>query len=117
MEDLTSHSDQADEIGDGHQGAEDIGQVPDGVGRHKTSDKEQKEKGWDFVFLGANIDAPEMAEKLGVGRAFASNYHADSLGTFSNYDTLEKTVRKVRRGLKLEEKDLDDIRRDYRRRR
>ncbi|MBR2596128.1 MAG: VWA domain-containing protein [Solobacterium sp.] len=79
--------------------------------------EEQKEKGWDFVFLGANIDAPEMAEKLGVGRAFASNYHADSLGTFSNYDTLEKTVRKVRCGLKVEEKDLDNIRRDFRRRR
>ena len=41
----------------------------------------QKEKGWEFIFLGANIDAIEVAGHLGIDARRAVNYHADSRGT------------------------------------
>ena len=42
---------------------------------------EQKEHGWEFVFLGANIDAIEVAGHIGIDARRAVNYHADSHGT------------------------------------
>lgn len=41
----------------------------------------QKEKGWEFIFLGANIDAVEVAEHIGIDARRAVNYHADRKGT------------------------------------
>lgn len=43
--------------------------------------EQQKENGWEFIFLGANIDAPEVAENLGIDRRRSVNYHADHMGT------------------------------------
>ena len=42
---------------------------------------EQKEHGWEFIFLGANIDAIEVAGNIGIDARRAVNYHADSRGT------------------------------------
>lgn len=41
----------------------------------------QKELGWEFVFLGANIDAAQFAEHIGIDRKDAVDYHADKIGT------------------------------------
>ena len=41
----------------------------------------QKELGWEFIFLGANIDAVEVAEHIGIDARRAVNYHADHRGT------------------------------------
>ena len=41
----------------------------------------QKEHCWEFVFLGANIDAVEVAEHIGIDARRAVNYHADRRGT------------------------------------
>lgn len=41
----------------------------------------QKEKGWDFVFMGANIDAFDVASHLGISKNRAVNYHSDRKGT------------------------------------
>ena len=46
----------------------------------------QKEKGWEFIFLGANIDAVEVAEHIGIDARRAVNYHADSRGTEKIFD-------------------------------
>ncbi|MBE8955269.1 MAG: VWA domain-containing protein [Quinella sp. 2Q5] len=43
--------------------------------------EQQKELGWEFVFLGANIDAVEVAGNIGIDARRAVNYHADSRGT------------------------------------
>lgn len=40
----------------------------------------QKEKGWEFIFLGANIDAVKVASHIGIDARRAVNYHADSHG-------------------------------------
>ena len=43
--------------------------------------EQQKETGWEFIFLGANIDAVEVAGHIGIDARRAVNYHADSQGT------------------------------------
>ncbi|MBR4643192.1 MAG: VWA domain-containing protein [Selenomonadaceae bacterium] len=43
--------------------------------------EQQKELGWEFIFLGANIDAVEVAGHIGIDARRAVNYHADSRGT------------------------------------
>lgn len=43
--------------------------------------EQQKECGWEFIFLGANIDAVEVAGHIGIDARRAVNYHADSKGT------------------------------------
>ncbi len=57
----------------------------------------QKEKfGWEFLFLGANIDAVAEAGRFGIKSDRAVNYHCDSEGTAVNYKVLSKAVSKVR---------------------
>ena len=57
---------------------------------------QKKEKGWEFIFLGANIDAVETAATFGISPDFAVNYHADSKGTECMYDAVSEAVYSVR---------------------
>ena len=58
----------------------------------------QKEKyNWEFLFLGANIDAIEVAGNMGISADRAANYHCDGVGTALNYEVLEEAVSHVRR--------------------
>ncbi len=55
--------------------------------------EERKEKlGWEFLFLGANIDAVETAAHFGIGADRAVNYHADHQGTQVIYESVGETV-------------------------
>ena len=57
----------------------------------------QKEKyGWEFLFLGANIDAVETAGRFGIGADRAANYHADEAGTALNYEVVSDAICHVR---------------------
>jgi len=57
----------------------------------------QKEKyGWEFLFLGANIDAVETARHFGISEDRAVNYHSDSEGTQLNYEVLSEAICAVR---------------------
>ncbi len=67
--------------------------------RNYSSDKvkamieRQKEKyGWEFLFLGANIDAVETAGKLGISADRAVEYTCDEIGTALNYETVSAAV-------------------------
>ena len=71
--------------------------------RRYSSDKvkqmieRQKEKyGWEFLFIGANIDAVETAKRYGIDRNRAVNYNADAEGTSVLYETVSKAVCNVR---------------------
>lgn len=50
--------------------------------------EQQKEKKWEFIFLGANIDAVEVAEHIGIDSRRAVNYHADRKGTREVYNAI-----------------------------
>lgn len=57
----------------------------------------QKEKyGWEFLFLGANIDAIETAKHFGISEEHAVNYHCDGEGTQLNYEVLSEAITSVR---------------------
>ena len=53
----------------------------------------QKSKyGWEFIFLGANIDAIATAQRYGIGKDRAANYQADGAGTALNYAVVSEAV-------------------------
>lgn len=70
--------------------------------RHYTSDKvkrmieEQKQKGWEFIFLGANIDAVETARQIGISSERAVNYRASRKGTAINFEAMSCAISDLR---------------------
>ena len=85
--------------------------------RVKQMIERQKERyGWEFLFLGANIDAVETARSFGIGADRAVNYCCDAAGTKLNYDTLSEAVVRVRAGKGLEKEWKQAIEDDFRKR-
>lgn len=88
----------------------------------KMVEKEKEKYGWEFLFLGANIDAIEVAGRFGIGADRAVNYECDREGTALNYKVLSETVSAVRRSKSRVERDeavfacCAPIREDYERR-
>ena len=65
--------------------------------RLKTMIQRQKERyGWEFIFLGANIDATREAARFGIDEDRAANYHADHKGTAVIYEAMSEVVCNVR---------------------
>ena len=79
-------------------------------------EKEKKKYGWEFIFLGANIDAIETAGHFGIEPAFAADYHCDSEGTALNYRTLSRAVTRFCAGAPMSAEWKEDIEEDYERR-
>lgn len=52
----------------------------------------KKQKGWEFLFMGANINAEETAESIGIGAERAVTFINDKLGTALNYEVLSDTL-------------------------
>lgn len=52
--------------------------------------------GWEFIFLGANIDAAEEARRFGIDESMAANYRSDEAGTALNYEVISDVVTSVR---------------------
>ena len=91
--------------------------------RRYTSDRvkemieRQKERyGWEFLFIGANIDAVETAARYGINRDRAVNYNADKEGTRVVYESVAKAVCSVRSCEALSEDWSADIDADFKKR-
>lgn len=68
----------------------------------KSMIERQREKyGWEFLFLGANIDAAREAARFGIRADCAADYHADSIGTEAVYESVCEAVCQVRRSAPL----------------
>ena len=81
----------------------------------------QKNKfGWEFLFLGANIDAIGVANRFGISEDRAVNYECDSRGTEVNFNVFSAVVSRVRSEKAGCRANLDhwkdDIEQDYRKR-
>lgn len=75
----------------------------------------QKEKyGWEFLFIGANIDAVETAARYGIGADRAVNYHCDSRGTQLNYEAMSDAICSVRANAPLTAEWKKKIDNDFR---
>ncbi len=82
--------------------------------RVKTMIEYEKEKyGWEFLFIGANIDAVETARHFGISEDRAVNYHADRQGTSVVYDTVADTVCCMRACRPISADWSDKINKDY----
>lgn len=74
---------------------------------------EQDKYGWEFLFLGANIDAVETARTYGLRDGHAVRFHNDKEGIGLNYTVVSETVAKIRKGSMVEEDWCKEITRDY----
>ena len=85
-------------------------------------EKEKEKYGWEFLFLGANIDAVEVAGRFGIEANRALNYKCDRKGTILNFKVLSDAVSAVRRSESAEEREqlvmkcCAPIREDYQKR-
>jgi uncharacterized protein YegL len=85
----------------------------------KQIERQKSKYGWEFIFLGANIDAIGVASRFGIDSGHAQNFHNDSAGVELNYRVLSNTVASFRAaagGARLEDGWNTDIDEDFRRR-
>lgn len=76
--------------------------------------QQQKEiYGWEFIFLGANIDAISTASQFGIDEDFAVNYHADEKGTQLNFEVLSEAVMSLRKERKIDRRWKQGIEKDF----
>lgn len=73
----------------------------------------QKRRGWEFLFLGANIDAVETAGKFGIDEDRAVRYHADSKGTKLNFCAVSSAVMSFREKCAVPSGWKDGVERDF----
>jgi len=79
----------------------------------KMIDRQTKKYGWEFIFLGANIDAVETARRFGIAEERAANYHADCKGTMLNYEVISETVSMIRSKRSIDPGWKDKIEKDF----
>ena len=85
--------------------------------RVKEMIERQKEKyGWEFLFIGANIDAVETAARYGISEDRAVNYVPDSAGTHMLYDSVSAVVCDVRASKCVDGGWRDKLNKDFKRR-
>jgi len=90
----------------------------------KMVEKKKNKNHWEFVFLGANIDAVEVAGRFGVAANRAVRYECDGIGTELNFNVMSRLVSLARSSATAEEMEdefdnddtLDTIRKDYKKR-
>ncbi len=83
--------------------------------RVKRMIEEKKEKhGWEFLFLGANIDAAKEAKRFGISEDRAVDYLCDAEGTAVSYSVIDKAVSSARMCCSIEADWKAELEEDYR---
>jgi uncharacterized protein YegL len=85
----------------------------------KLIERQKSQYGWEFIFLGANIDSVEFAGRLGITRNRAQNFHNDRIGIALNLRVVSDAIaahRLAPAGMPLDENWGAEIEDDYRRR-
>jgi len=77
--------------------------------------EKQKEKGWEFIFMGANIDAVSTGRQFGIARN--RNYVNDSSGIAATYSSLRRAVKSFVENSAVDEKWDEEVNSDYSRKR
>lgn len=79
----------------------------------KLVEKQKERFGWEFLFIGANMDAIAAAKACGISADRAVNYRANHRGTAVVYEAMSKAVSNVRCGAPLEASWSREIEEDY----
>lgn len=83
----------------------------------KMIEYEKSEYGWEFMFIGANIDAVETAKHYGIAPEMAVDYRADSRGTEVVYDAICAPLSAMRETGSIKSDWSDKIKKDFKKRR
>lgn len=62
----------------------------------RTIERQREKYGWEFIFMGANIDAVQTAKRYGIREDRAVNYHADAVGTRVVYEAVSDVACSIR---------------------
>ena len=74
----------------------------------------QRERfGWEFIFLGANMDAIGAASQIGIQADRATNFHADTRGIPCAYQAVSETIAQVRAGMPVKDGWKAKVEQDY----
>ncbi len=87
---------------------------------HQVKEKiarQQKKYGWEFIFLGANIDAAENAATLGIQADRVANFVADGAGAAATFASVNEAVRQVRANAPMQADWKAQVEADFRRKR
>lgn len=76
-------------------------------------EEQKKEYGWEFIFLGANIDAVETAGQMGISPDRAQDFHADGEGMELNFQVMSEAVTKYREEAAIPKDWKEEIQKDY----
>lgn len=79
-------------------------------------ERQKEEHGWEFLFIGANIDAVETAAQYGIDKDRAVNYNADKMGTEILYQSVSAVVGSVRANKCVDKDWSKELNEDYKRR-
>ncbi|MBR4266627.1 MAG: VWA domain-containing protein [Bacteroidales bacterium] len=83
---------------------------------HKMISLEQEEYGWEFMFLGANIDAIKTAKTYGIHESRASNFVCDSSGVQLNFSAIGNAILGMRKSGKINDNWCEEIEQDFQKR-
>lgn len=79
----------------------------------KMIEHQMNKYSWEFIFLGANIDAVETSKMYGIRPDRTQNYHADAKGVNLNFDVMSKTVANFRMSACIDEDWKEQIEKDF----
>lgn len=79
-------------------------------------ERQKSKYGWEFIFLGANIDAISTAERFGISKDRATNYNSDSEGTLLNYEVISETVSCMRANCTISKNWKERVEEDFKKR-
>ena len=82
----------------------------------KMIERQKEQYGWEFLFIGANIDAVETAAQYGISKDRAVNYNADEVGTHILYESVSAVVGNVRANKCIDKDWGEELNEDYKRR-
>lgn len=95
-------------------GMENASREYDGPHVRRLIDQKKEADNWEFLFLGANIDALGTARDIGIDSSRAANYCCDEEGTQLNFRAMDEAIRTVRMGAPLTSAWKEEIDEDYR---
>lgn len=88
-----------------------------GADEIKRMVEHEKEKyGWEFIFLGADIDAVETAGRIGIDRSRAANYRKDTVGNETMFCSVNEAITMTRACAPIDDSWKADVDRDFKER-
>jgi uncharacterized protein YegL len=79
----------------------------------KMVERQKDKYHWEFIFLGANMDAVSVAGRMGIAPERSARFHNDGIGIAKNFSVVADSMVKISRGYTLADGELDEIREDY----